>query len=149
MAARFGPLGDDDVSTFCEDYAGLGECLHLTNCQHVRAFDLWQKGTRVAERQHDRRWLMTECHIERFWLLRKRPRDEATADSPIASGGEFPLKPVGVRIPAADNSEPTGSTDGCCKRTTRDEAHGGKHDRMLDTKPLRQAGRNRHCLRSV
>jgi hypothetical protein len=67
----------------------------------------------------------------------------------VASGSEFPLKPVGVRITTPDNPEPTGSTDRCCKRATRDEAHWGKQDRMLDTKPLRQAGRNRHCLRSV
>jgi hypothetical protein len=87
-------LGYDDVSTFCENRTSLSECLHLTNCQYLRSFDRWQKGTRVAEGQHNRCWLMTERHIERFWPLRERPGNEATADSPIASGGEFPLKPV-------------------------------------------------------
>ena len=140
MAAGIASLGDDDIGAGRRGFLGLRQRLHLADDLAAGVPDPAGERRGIAERQHHRRRLGIERHVQRRWVLLQRPKDETDADARIAGLSQFLADRVGVGIARADQTEPTGIGDGSGKPAAGGRTHRRQQDRMLDAEQTGQCG---------
>ncbi len=136
MAARFGALRHDDVSSGGDRLARERKRLHLADQHHAGLLDPLREGRECTERQHHARGLECKHEIKQMRFLRQRPGDESATDAFISRSGELPLEPLRIAIATADQAQPA-----CLRHCSRQpaasrKAHRRRNDRMLNTKLL-------------
>jgi hypothetical protein len=151
MSARLAALRDEDIRASRGSLPCERDGLDLTDKDRTGTLDLPDERPGVAERQHDRCWLVVERQVEQLRLLRHTPRDKADAEACLGplEQVEFPNKPAFIAIPTSQNAESASCGYRRGQPRVGHQIHRREKDRVRDPKELRYRRAERHAtLRS-
>src|SRR6185312_6758427 len=148
VTAGFRALGNSDVGAAVYGAFGVAARLHLTDELGAGSFDACGERLGITKREEDGARVSCQHEVEELRLLLQRPSDEAASDRRVAGSAELGIEPARISVTAADQTEPSGRSDGGSEPPARREGHGRGDDRMGDTELLRQPRVQSHVFGS-
>ena len=138
MAATLCALRNEDVGTMPDGIVRLIESLDLTDQKRAALLDLLGMWLNLAKREHDCRRPALQNQVEKPWLFRHAPRDEAHANACVTRGVHLTLQPGLITVTAADYSKASRTAHRRCEPPVGDNIHRRQQDWVLHAKKLRQ-----------
>jgi len=144
VPARLAALRHDDVRADFQGTACLLERLHLVNERNICLVNGFRECAWITERQHDRRRLPRQRHVEQLGITGEAPGDEPGSDPCPLRLVELALQPSRIAVAPADQSQAAGRRHGRGEPPPGYFGHRCKQDRVFDPEEFCETGCQRH-----